>query len=194
MKKEILFGSLVASIIAGAAVASPYDHMETWQEVCNEGGRYIHYDISVEETEEKYLDLSSHWYHIQHMKVDNAEIKYVPTDHDVHRKASTWEMREAAQAECHSNLKDIAYTVEDTVDHNNENILAYQNIRDYVENGPEAKAGIKQIINSFIYDIRWSSSNHSINKFDNGVFKDKAQIFEGRELDNLPNWLRIDLF
>ena len=194
MIKQLVLGTLAASVVAGAAVASPYDDMDSWYEVCEDGGRYIHYDVSVEETDEKYLDLSSHWYHIQHMYVDNAEIKYVPTDHDVHRGASTWDLRGEAQAECHQNLKDIAYTVEDTVDHNNENILAYQNIRDYVENGWEAKAGIKKIINTFVNDIRWSSSDWEILRFDNGVFDDAAEIFEGRHLDNLPEWLRVSPF
>ena len=191
--KKLITAGLVALIALPAVAADPYAHLDEWGDACYYGGNYINFEISKIEGRSwsVYDDDQYHWHTVkeQFIRVDHAEIKYVPTDHDVDRGAYTQHEQWDARDECQENEKDVAYTIEDVVDHNGQ--IGYYDVYDRDNSSaPVQKNRIKDLINDFVKDVRWSSSDWNIKDFDNGVFDDPAEIFEGRYLDNLPDWLK----
>ena len=170
---------------------SVYSYLDEWGDVCYDGGNYIYFEGGTEGTghylEGNENNFGGSYYEVQHWYVDHAEIKYVPTDHDVDRGAATQQEQWDARDECQENEKDVAYGLRYTYEDNYKNSAAYEFNNHNHFKSPWRLANEK--INDFIKDIRWSSSNWNIRDFDNGVFDDPAEIFEGRYLDDLPNWL-----
>ena len=191
--KKLMLGSLLALTATGAMAKNPYAHLDNWYETCEDGGAYIDFDIERDVFNKHTIKVSQLYFEEEkevydlHFKVKDASTEYVPTQGDVNKGATTPYKRDQAKKSCHEALKDVAYAMEAS-SYENDNTKDWDNmdIKPFIP----ITTQLKNIIDDFQEDIRWSGSPHKIHDFHNGVFEDDAEIFIGRHLDNLPGWLR----
>ena len=193
--KKLMLGSLLALTATGAMAKNPYAHLDEWYDTCNHGGAYIDFSLERHEynQQEVVVPKASGTAYVEEVYdvtyyITKAETKYVPTDGDVREGRKSKESQKEKSRECHDALKDVAYSIEATVD-DSYSKQHWKNIKK--RQFHSLKTDMKNIIDDIQGDIKWSSSPHQLHSHNNGTFKDDAKVFEGRQINNLPEWIRV---